>query len=88
MCSFFLDRYQNEILWKVLLPWLIYFILVIVYMSEFAVRGSSDLDGTDKVVELVMRIAIILIAFYLTCLEAIVLIRDGWGYITPTNFID
>lgn len=88
MCNFFLQRYQNEILLKVGLPWLFYFILVIVYMSEYAVRGSSDLEGTDQVVEMIMRIVIIVLAFYLTCFEAIVLIRDGWGYINFTNIID
>ena len=88
MCNFFLQRYQNEILLKVGLPWLIYFILVIVYMSEYAVRGSSNLEGTDQVVEMIMRIVIIVLAFYLTCFEAIVLIRDRWGYINPTNIID
>ena len=43
MCNFSLERYRREIILKVALPWLLYFILIILYMSEFAVKGASNL---------------------------------------------
>ena len=40
MCDYFLERYRKYILFSVFVPWCVYFLLVLFYMSYFAVVGS------------------------------------------------
>ena len=73
---------------SVLLPWLLYFTLVIIYMSFFAVSGSQHLEGAEEVIEIIMKILIILLAMYFEFFEVISLIRDPYDYIDIYNTID
>ena len=65
ICEHFLDKYVKAILYKAFLPWLIYFILVLIYMSEFAVSGTTYLTGGSAVMEAFLRYTIIILAMYL-----------------------
>ena len=79
---------MKAILYKAFLPWLLYFIFVLIYMSEFAVQGTAYLKGGEVVIELILRYAIMILAIYLEFFEAICLLRDGYAYLNIFNLID
>lgn len=80
MCCYFLQRYKDAIRIRVFLPWLLYFFLVIFYMSYFAVVGSQNLEGQEKVIEMICKTCIIILAMYFEFFEVISFIRDWRSY--------
>ena len=89
MCDYFLERYRKYILFSVFVPWCVYFLLVLFYMSYFAVVGSQDLEGNEKAIEILIKSLIIAFAVYFQFFEIISLYRDPKSYIKDSfNYID
>ena len=88
ICEHFLKKYVKAILYKAFLPWLIYFVFVLIYMSEFAVQGTTYITGGEAVIEAFLRYAIMILAVYLEFFEIICFLRDGYSYFNAFNLID
>lgn len=84
----FFDRYRSFIMLAVFIPWLVYFFMVIFYVSVFTVDGTANLSDGAKILETIMRWLITILAFYLEFFEVVCMVRDKWGYVDKFNIID
>ena len=85
----FWARYYRTIFFRCLIPYSIYIILVLVYLTEYVVRTPEPDEEDGQTGELVMRITIIIFAIYFAIFDLVCLLRDSLRYITDIfNWFD
>lgn len=86
----FWKRYYYAILYRIFLPWLVYFFLVIFYVTMFSVSGIEILETSERTTEVIMRLLIVVLMVYLFFFEIVCMLRDGLAYLKDDvfNWID
>ena len=62
------------------IPYIVYFIATIIYVSTFSVDGISEDERYALTVEFVLRITIIISMIYFSVFEIDQILRQGWSY--------
>ena len=85
----FFSRYYRTVIYRCLIPFVIYFLLVLFYLSYFAVEGIEGLNDVEKNLEYAMRILILIFVSYFLFFEIVCILRDGLSYLKDIfNWID
>ena len=87
----FWDYYYKRIFIMGFVPYIVYFVCTIIYASTFAVAegGIPEKEIWAATPEHFMRWVILLSVFYFVFFELVVMLRDGWGYLTDIfNYFD
>ena len=85
----FFSRYYRTVIYRCLIPFVIYFLLVLFYLSYFAVEGVEGLNDVEKNLEYAMRILILIFVSYFLFFEIVCILRDGLSYLKDIfNWID
>lgn len=89
LCRHFWDFYYRRIFFFGFLPYLLYFISTLLYVSWYAVEGISRDELYTFSGEFVLRSLMILCIVYFAFFEFTNLFRDPYGYIgDPFNLVD
>lgn len=85
----FWSRYFQAIIVRCFIPFVIYFLVAVIYFSSFAVTGIEEEDKYSLTTEFFMRISLVLLTFYFMVFDFIVLLREGVAYLFDVfNYID
>ena len=85
----FWTRYYAIIFFTCLIPFFIYFVLVLIYSSEFVIFRPENIKEIESTQEIVIRIAIICLLLYFASLDVLCMFRDGWTYLKDIfNWVD
>ena len=76
----FWDYYYKRIFVLCFIPYIVYFIATIIYVSTFSVDGISEDERYALTVEFVLRITIIISMIYFSVFEIDQILRQGWSY--------
>ena len=89
LCEYFYMRYFTFILKYALLPWILYFVLVLTYMSLFAIPHPSHISEEEDMIKPIIKGLISCLMIYFLCFEVASLYRDKLDYFTDSfNIID
>ena len=83
--------YFNRVFWACFVPYIIYFVTTILYVSAWGVEGirEEDRDEFTDTAEFIMRWIILISVIYFAFFEFVAIIRDGWSYTTDIfNYFD
>ena len=85
----FWNYYYKRIFLACFIPYIIYFLSTIYYVSTHAVEGIDEEDNYALPDEVILRFIIIICVCYFALLEFVSMFRDGWQYWTDVfNYID
>lgn len=85
----FWNFYYNRIFYACFLPYIVYFISTIYYISTYAVEGIDEEDKYNNTLEFILRFVISFGVIYFAIFEFVSIFRDGWRYFTDIfNYID
>ena len=85
----FWDRYFKAIFFRCFIPFIIYFLLTIFYMSKFAVEGIAADAVWDLTFEFFARWIVVALTCYFAYFEVYVCFRDGLSYFTDIfNYLE
>ena len=88
LVELFWSRYYAIIFFCGLIPFFIYFVLVLVYTSRF-VTFSEDSYEESSSTQLVMRLSIMLFVIYFVSFDVVCMLRDGKRYLKDIfNWVD
>lgn len=83
----FWSRYYIAVILKCFLPFLIYMVCTLYYISNYAVTGVKKPEEFSE--EMVLRYLIIILILYFCYFEVRCMIRDGLSYLLDVyNYID
>ena len=89
LCEYFWRRYYKTIVKFALLPWVFYFLLVLFYMSYFAVSSSESHSDEEEFFKQLTRILIVILMIYMEFFEVVSMCRDKLSYFRdPFNVVD
>ena len=85
----FWDRYYRVVILKCFLPFLVYLIVTLIYISTYALVGIKEEDRYVFSVELCLRITMGILMLYFFSFECRCILRDGLAYFVDIfNYID
>ena len=77
MIESFWSRFYFQVLLKYFLPFTLYWITTIIYVSQFAVHGLDEDKKWDFTTEMVLRMIVIILTVFFFGFEVSSMIRDG-----------
>ena len=85
----FWDFYYKRIFKACFVPYCIYFLSTIFYLSIYAVEGIAEEENYALPVEVMLRFIILFCVVYFAIFEFVSIFRDGWHYFTDVfNLFD
>lgn len=85
----FWSRYYRAIFVRCFIPFVVYFVISIFYLSTYTVDGVPKEERWDFTPEIFMRFGIVVLIIYFFMFEFVSMLRDGWGYLTDVfNYMD
>ena len=85
----FWDYYYKRIFLYGFIPYIIYFLCTIFYVTIWSVEGIDYDKRWDLTPEFVVRWIILILVIYFVFFEVVAIVRDGWNYLTDVfNYFD
>ena len=85
----FLDRFKSIIIKRVFIPYVVYFLITVSFLSTFTREGFWSFNDDDQRIGICVGCLIVILDLYLFYFEIYNVLRDGWSYFTdPFNYFD
>ena len=89
LINHFGSRYYNAIFIRCFIPYIIYFVTAICYLSTYTLPGIDPEERWSPTIEFFMRWVYLLGTLYFEFFELLNMKRDGWGYFKDVfNYVD
>jgi len=85
----FWDYYYKRIFFFGFIPYMVYFVCTIVYVTTWAVDGIPTDEVWSPTPEFFLRWIVFVCVLYFLFFEIVAIVRDGWSYLTDIfNYFD